>query len=134
MALRAKIKRPKGTFDGNDRFNHHHEPCAMKFSLPLADDDALSFAPIGVILTPWNTRYDAPRQPRTGGEGKTFVRCEAGDAIIRLKPRRNYEQALQDLERIRPLVGAFRFSPQSRGKWRISLEAQGSPNKKMKRL
>jgi tRNA-Thr(GGU) m(6)t(6)A37 methyltransferase TsaA len=79
------------------------------FSTPFADDDALSFTPIGVILTPWNTKYDAPRQPRTDGESKTFIRREAGDAIIRLKPRRNYEQALQDLEGFDRLWTLFAF-------------------------
>ena len=78
------------------------------FFSPLPDEEPLSFTPIGVILTPWNAKYDAPRQPSSLGGGKTFAR-EAGDAIIRLKPRRNYEQALQDLEGFERLWAVYAF-------------------------
>ncbi|MBI3830294.1 MAG: tRNA (N6-threonylcarbamoyladenosine(37)-N6)-methyltransferase TrmO [Planctomycetes bacterium] len=51
--------------------------------------EPLTLRPIGVIRTPFTDRYRAPRQPG------------AGDApavgVIELEPRRNFEQALEDL-------------------------------------
>lgn len=46
--------------------------------------------PIGVIHTPFQRKYDAPRQPG--------VDADSDLSIVRLHPQRNYEQALDDLD------------------------------------
>lgn len=46
--------------------------------------------PIGVIHTPYRSKYDAPRQPN--------VDERVDDAVIELAQHRNFEQALQDLD------------------------------------
>ena len=51
--------------------------------------DGLLVKPIGVIHTPYSDRYRAPRQPSMAEDA-----CEA---TIELLPRRNFEQAVEDL-------------------------------------
>lgn len=51
--------------------------------------ESLTFQPIGVIRTPFTDRYRAPRQP--GADSAPAV------GVIELEPRRNFEQALEDL-------------------------------------
>lgn len=53
---------------------------------PLAP---LQIEPIGIIRTPYVEKYDAPRQPEAEGEDVV--------GVIELAPRRNFEQALEDL-------------------------------------
>ena len=51
---------------------------------------SLTLRPIGFLSSPYNDKYDAPRQPRADGKHNK--------AIITLLPHCNFEQALQDLE------------------------------------
>jgi tRNA (adenine37-N6)-methyltransferase len=51
--------------------------------------DAITMQSIGIIRTPYTTKYSAPRQPASSAE-KT-------EGIITLFEHRNYEQALEDL-------------------------------------
>ncbi|MCW8133417.1 MAG: tRNA (N6-threonylcarbamoyladenosine(37)-N6)-methyltransferase TrmO [Planctomycetota bacterium] len=51
--------------------------------------DSLTLRPIGIIHTPYNERCRAPRQP--GADGKRTI------GVIELEPKRNFEQALEDL-------------------------------------
>ncbi|NDE62406.1 MAG: tRNA (N6-threonylcarbamoyladenosine(37)-N6)-methyltransferase TrmO, partial [Cyclobacteriaceae bacterium] len=50
----------------------------------------ITFEPIGVIRTPYQRFYDAPRQP-----GVDEV---VDSSVVELLPGKNYEQALQDLD------------------------------------
>jgi tRNA-Thr(GGU) m(6)t(6)A37 methyltransferase TsaA len=50
----------------------------------------LSLIPIGVIRTPYDDRYRAPRQP---GEAR-----QGAEGTVILEPGRNFEQALEDLD------------------------------------
>jgi len=50
----------------------------------------LTCEPIGTIRTPFKTKYGAPRQPSTADERSI--------GTISLRPGKNFEQALQDLE------------------------------------
>jgi len=50
---------------------------------------SLVCVPIGFIATPFNDRYDAPRQPGVGNKR---------EGLITLEPNQNFEQALTDLE------------------------------------
>lgn len=50
----------------------------------------MTLTPIGVIRTPYRSKYDAPRQP--GADDRIH------DGTIELLPGRNYEQALLDLD------------------------------------
>lgn len=46
--------------------------------------------PIGVVRTPYRSKYDAPRQPN--------IDDRVDDAIVELRPHQNFEQALRDLD------------------------------------
>jgi len=47
-------------------------------------------SPIGVVHTPYRSKYDAPRQPR--------IDERVDEAVVELHPHMNFEQALQDLD------------------------------------
>ncbi|MFH0992671.1 MAG: tRNA (N6-threonylcarbamoyladenosine(37)-N6)-methyltransferase TrmO [bacterium] len=51
---------------------------------------ALSFNPIGVVKTPHNSKYDAPRQPASATKSSV--------GVITLNEGSNFEQALEDLQ------------------------------------
>ncbi len=62
----------------------------MSASHPTKNDEKLILRPIGIIHTPYDDKYRAPRQP--GAMNETT------EAVISLFPHRNYEQALQDIQ------------------------------------
>jgi tRNA-Thr(GGU) m(6)t(6)A37 methyltransferase TsaA len=76
---------------------------------PSAPFGEVSFAPIGIVRTPFSDRVSTPRQPAAAREA---------EGTIELLPGRDFEHALEDLEGWERLWVVFCFHLNPPGVWR----------------
>jgi tRNA-Thr(GGU) m(6)t(6)A37 methyltransferase TsaA len=78
---------------------------------------SLVVEPIGTVHTQYHAKYSAPRQPQQTTEAAQ--RHEEHTALVRLLPKRNFEQALHDLQDFERIWLVSWFDQNSRWKPKI---------------